>query len=132
MPSLNFRKRFFEDIVVQELGYNPRIEIKPAHLGNGFVRGVCRGYANNEVQHMAMYPNAYPFLVLDSLSDDRSKTKFQTCSTSQQEALRFLNGKEDERAMLNRLLGGDKTLYRLVNTSSYSLSHASHITSDNH
>ena len=132
MEPLEFRKHFFEDIVIRELGYNPRIEIKPAHLANGFFRAICGGYVNNEAQHMALYPKSYPFLALASLADPRLKAKIQTFSSSQQEALRFLDGKENERAMLNRLFGGDKTLYRLVNTSSYSLSHASHITNDNH
>jgi hypothetical protein len=133
MATLEFRKHFFEDIVIRELGYNPRIEIKPAHLANGFFRAICGGYANNEAQHWALYPKAYPYITPDSSPSDRSlRERFQAFSANQQNALRYLNGKEDKRAMLNALLGGDKTLYRLVNTSSYSLSHASHITNDNH
>ncbi len=133
MATLDFRKRFFEEIVIRKLGYNPRIEIKPAHLANGFFRAVCGGYANNEAQHMAIYPKAYPYLTPDSSPPDRRLgLRFQNFSPNQKEALRFLNGQEDKRAMLSALLGADKSLYRLVNTSSYSLSHSSHITNDNH
>lgn len=137
MMTIDFRKVFFEDIVNFELGYNPRIEIKPVHLANGLFRAVCGGYANNEAQHMAIYPKGYIALVPDSLSDALPygrtlRNKFPDYSSSQQDALRFLNGQEDKRAMLNALLGADKALYRLVQTSSYSLSHASHITTDNH
>lgn len=133
MPNMEFRKHFFEDIVIRELGYNPRIEIKPAHLANGFFRAICGGYINNEVQHMAIYPKAYPFLTPESLpSDPKLLSQFQKFNPIQQEALRFLSTKEGERAMLNALLGADKTMFRLVNTSSYSLSHSSHITNDNH
>ncbi|NLH46242.1 MAG: hypothetical protein GX451_08985, partial [Acholeplasmataceae bacterium] len=137
MMALDFRKVFFEDIVVRNLGYNPRIEIKPVHLANGLFRSICGGYANNEVLHMAIYPKEYTALVPDLTTESlpygrKLKNKFPDYSPDQQEALRFLNGKEDKRAMLNALLGADKALYRLVQTSSYSLSHASHITTDNH
>ncbi len=137
MMTLDFRKVFFEDIVVRNLGYNPRIEIKPVHLANGFFRAICGGYANNEVLHMAIYPKEYtalvPDLTTESLSYGRKlKNRFPDYSHDQQEALRFLNSQEDKRAMLNAVLGADKALYRLVQTSSYSLSHASHITTDNH
>jgi hypothetical protein len=133
MATLEFRKHFFEEIVTRELGYNPRIEIKPAHLANGFFRAICEGYANNEAQHMAIYPKAYPFLTPELITSDRRlKNKVQNFSPNQQNALRFLNGQDEKRAMLNALFGADKALYRFVNTSSYSLSHASHITNDNH
>jgi hypothetical protein len=137
MMVLDFRKVFFEDIVKRSLGYNPRIEIKPVHLANGLFRAICGGYANNEVLQMAIYPKEYTALVPDLTTDSlpygqKLKNRFPDYSPSQQDALRFLNGQEDKRAMLNALLGADKSLYRLVQTSSYSLSHASHITTDNH
>jgi hypothetical protein len=137
MTTLDFRKIFFEDIVIRSLGYNPRIEIKPVHLANGFFRAICGGYSNNEVLHMAIYPKEYTALVPDRKTDllpygRKLKSRFPDYSPDQQAALRFLNGQEDKRAMLNALLGADKALYRLVQTSSYSLSHASHITTDNH
>lgn len=133
VASLDYRQTFFEDVVASKLGYNPRIEIKPAHLANGFFRAICGGYVNNEAQHMAIYPKFYPVLDQDQLPpDSKLQSKFLKFSPSQLEALRFLNGREQERAMLYALLGADRTLYKLVNTSSYSLSHVSHITNDNH
>ncbi len=131
--SLDYRKHFFEDIVARKLGYNPRIEIKPAHLANGLFRAICDGYANNVAQHVAAYPQVYPVLVENSLpTNSNLRRVFAGLSSGQVEALRFLDGREQERAMLHALLGADKTLYKLVNTSSYSLSHASQITNDNH
>jgi hypothetical protein len=133
MTALEFRKHFFENIVVSKLGYNPRIEIKPAHLANGLFRAICGGYVNDEAQQMAIYPKAYPFLTTESpLIEGKLASRIERFTPHQREALRFLNGQEEKRAMMNSLLGADKTLFRLVNTSSYSLSHVSQITNDNH
>jgi hypothetical protein len=57
---LDYQITFFEEIARSRLGYDPRIEIKPAHLANGLFRAICGGYANNQAQHLAIYPKLYP------------------------------------------------------------------------
>ena len=126
---LDFRQHFFEDIVTTQLGYKPSIEIKPAHLANGFFRAVCGGYVNNEAQHQALYPQGYPILGPDLA---RRSDKFSQFTPTQQQALLFLNQNNGQREILHGLLSADKTVFKGVSTSSYSLSHASHVTSDNH
>ena len=131
---LDYRQDFFFKIIRATLGYTPAIEIKPSHLANGLFRAVCGGYLNNEPQHWASYPKGYPELVPDpmDLHQQRNRRLFERFSSQQQEALRFLDGKEREREMLHLLLSADKTVFRSVGTSSYTLSHSSHITNDNH
>ncbi|MBE2202327.1 MAG: hypothetical protein IAE79_27195 [Anaerolinea sp.] len=126
---LEFRQIFFEDIVTSQLGYKPSIEIKPAHLANGFFRAVCGGYVNNEAQHQALYPQGYPTLGPDPT---KQRDKFTQFAPTQQQALLFLKENEVQREILQGLLSADKAVFKGVSTSSYSLSHASHVTSDNH
>lgn len=121
---LDYREEFFYNIVKSKLGYTPSIEIKPAHLANGFFRAVCGRYVNNEAQHWALYPKGYP--------PDKIRNDLDKFSSQQQTALLSLLEREQEREMLFSLLAADRTVFRGVSTSSYSLSHASHITNDNH
>ena len=105
---MNFESTFFEEIVKENLFYNPRIEIKPVHLANGFFRAVCGWQSDHVAQHRTMYPSKYPDL-------DSS-----------------INLKTEDREMLYAVLGADGAIYGTPNFSSYTLSHVSHITSDNH
>lgn len=131
--AINFREIFFDQISDKILGYSLAIEIKPAHLANGFFRAVCNGYVNNTIQHKAIYPKKYPNLIPgDQGSDNKQKSDFENLVPQQQEALRFLNDRERDREMLFALLQADRTIFTSVNTSSYTLSHAGHVTSDNH
>lgn len=110
---MNFETEFFDKVVEQTMFYSPKIEIKPAHLANGFFRAVCGKYANASDQHAAINPKVYPGSVtLPSLLGDEENKRV--------------------REMLHALLGADATLYSKVNFSSYSLSHVTQITSDNH
>jgi hypothetical protein len=131
--QLSYTKAFFEDIVISKLGYNPRIEIKPAHLANGLFRAVCGGHFNNDVQHIALYPKGYPVLDAERIRRNKKlQQRLAIASPTQHEALDYLDTRPRTRGMLTALLGADKTMFRSVNTSAYTLSHASHLTSDNH
>ncbi len=68
--KLNYRDVFFYDIVNSILDYKPSIEIKPAHLANGFFRAICGGYVNNNEQHKSIYPKSFPSLVPNKDSSD--------------------------------------------------------------
>lgn len=128
---LDYREYFFFNIVRSTLGYTPAIEIKPAHLANGLFRAICGGYINNESQHWAIYPKRYSRLVPD-FRDPYQQKQWPQFTLRQQKALQFLDGKEKEREMLYLLLSADKTVFKSVRTSSYTLSHSSHVTNDNH
>ncbi len=109
---INFEQMLFDPIIQRHLLYDPKIAIKPAHLANGLFRAICRQqYINHKAQHQALYPKAYP-------QSDNS----------------FLDDSDNAyvREMLNELLGADHTIFKNVNQSSYTLSHSSHITNDNH
>jgi hypothetical protein len=124
VSKLDYRETFFYRISESFWGYKPWIEIKPAHLANGFFRAICGVYSNNPVQHKAVYPKYFANL--------REIPEFQSASTSQKNALDFFENRDEEREMLYLLLNADGTVFRGVNTSSYTLSHTSHITTDNH
>jgi hypothetical protein len=118
MTKIDFRKVFFYDLMSATLGYKPWIEIRPAHLANGLFGAVCGGYVNNKAQHVAIYPKATPINTFES--------------ELQEYAFSFLERHNDKRDMLHYLFSADKTVFKAVSTSSYSLSHANHVTSDNH
>jgi hypothetical protein len=131
--TYNFHQDFFEDPIVNDLGYSPRIEIKPAHLANGLFHAACGRYANNFAQHAAINFRDYPVLSLDDRSANaRLKSLISSLTSEQKVALTFLGKNPNRRRMLNTLLTADKTVFKTPNFSSYTLSHASHITSDNH
>ncbi len=102
---MNFEETFFDSIVKRTLFYDPKIEIKPVHLANGLFRAVCGCYTDDNRQHEVIHPrkNAQRVDVPRSV-----------------------------REMLPTLLGADGTLYGTPNFSSYTLSHVTHITNDNH
>lgn len=105
MRTMNFEKTFFDSIVERTLFYSPKIEIKPVHLANGLFRAICGCYADNKDQHEAIHP-----------------LKNAQCD----------NVPRAVREILPTLLGADGTLYGTPNFTSYTLSHVTHITSDNH
>src|SRR3712207_6542249 len=94
--ALDIRIDFFEDIVRRRLGYNPRIEIKPAHIANGLFRAISGGYLNNEALHFAIYPKIYPLLLSEQITNRQLQRKFQRFNPKQHQALRFLHGRERE------------------------------------
>lgn len=102
--NLNFESIFFDQTVEGTLFYSPKIEIKPVHLANGLFRAVCGKYVEAPDQHTAIYPKTYP-------NSDVN---------------------EQIRGVLNSILSADGTLFARAQMSSYTLSHVSHITSDNH
>ncbi len=110
---IDFVRAFFDEPVERTLFYSPKIEIKPAHLANGFFRAACGVYANAILQHQAIYPKAYP---------DPPRLP------------EYLRGKShaDARGMLHALLTADGTVFRKVDHSSYSSTHVSHLTRDHH
>ncbi len=113
MYSINIIK-VFDDIVDRVLGYSPKIEIKPVHLANGLFRAVHGEFLDKRdmlVQHKAFMPSHYP-----KASDIPE----------------FLQKNKLDRQMLHMLLSADKAVFKDVNFSSYTLTHATHITSDNH
>ncbi len=103
-PNINFEDVFFDKMVEETLFYSPKIEMKPVHLANGLFRAVCGKFAKADTQHEAVYPKGYP----DSNVD------------------------EQIREVLNSILSADSTLFNKARMSSYTLSHVSHITSDDH
>jgi hypothetical protein len=108
-----FETIFFDQIIDRTLFYSPKIEIKPAHLANGLFRAVCGKYADFQDQHEAIYPRAYP---------------------DPQNLPSYLRDTQNRRIreMLYGLLAADATVYSKPRFSSYTLSHVTHITSDNH
>ena len=102
--NFDFESIFFDQTVEETLFYSPKIEIKPVHLANGLFRAVCGKYAEAHDQHTAIYPKAYP----------------------------NSNVNEQIRGVLNSILSADGALFARAQMSSYTLSHVSHITSDNH
>lgn len=101
----------FDEVVNSKLLYSPKIEIKPAHLANGFFRAICGRYANARQQHEVLYPKAYP----------------------EPDYAFFANPKYGRaRELMHALFAADATVFAQVNVSSYTLSHASHVTTDNH
>ena len=108
-----FETIFFDQIIDRTLFYSPKIEIKPAHLANGFFRAVCGKYADFQDQHEAIYPKAYP--------EPRNLPAYLRDTQNQ-----------GIREMLYGLLSADAAVYRAPRLSSYTLSHVSQITSDNH
>lgn len=110
---INFESMLFDEVVQRVLLYSPKIEIKPAHLANGLFRSICGTSVNATSQHAAVYPKGYPTLP-DILPYS------------------YLNANKQVREMLNSLLAADSTVFQNVQQSSYSLSHVSHITNDNH
>jgi hypothetical protein len=102
--NLDFESIFFDQTVKETLFYSPKIEIKPVHLANGLFRAVCGKYAEALDQHIAIYPKAYP----------------------------NSNVNEQIRGVLNNILSADGALFARMHMSSYTLSHVSHITNDNH
>lgn len=128
MAPLDFRKTFFEDIVKTKLGYVPSIVVAPSHMANGFFREITGGYYNNEAQHRAIFAGINP------IPNDRDSfsRKFNSLSVHQQNALEFLQSHPPQRQILSQVFRADKTVFRSVGTSSYTLSHAQHTTNDNH
>lgn len=102
---MNFEADFFDSLIEQTLFYSPKIEIKPAHLANGLFRAVTGVVADDVEQHEAIHP--------------RKNEQLEEIP-------------RNVREMLPALLGADRTLYGTPRFSSYTLSHATHITSDNH
>lgn len=102
--NIDFESIFFDQTVEETLFYSPKIEIKPVHLANGLFRAVCGKFAEARDQHIAIYPKAYP----------------------------NSNVNEQIRGVLNNILSADGALFARAQMSSYTLSHVSHITSDNH
>jgi len=128
MASLDFRKTFFEEIVKAQLGYVPSIVVAPSHMANGFFREISGGYYNNEAQHRAISANVPPV----PNDTDGFRRKFDKFTEQQQNALRFLQRNPRQRQILSQSLRADKTSFKGVGTSSYTLSHAQHTTNDNH
>lgn len=102
--SVYFESTFFDQIMEETLFYSPKIAIKPVHLANGLFRAVCGAYAEAPDQHIAIYPK-----------------KYTESSVSEQ-----------IRGVLNNILSADSALFANARMSSYTLSHVSHITSDDH
>src|SRR5712692_2920522 len=102
--NIDFESIFFDQTVEEILFYSPKIEIKPVHLANGLFRAVCGKFAEALDQHIAIYPKRYP----------------------------NSNVNEQIRGVLNNILSADGALFAIAQMSSYTLSHVSHITSDNH
>src|SRR5713226_1794336 len=100
----DFERIFFDQTVEETLFYSPKIEIRPVHLANGLFRAVCGKYAEAPDQHIAVYPKVYPNSSVN----------------------------EQIRGVLNAILSADGALFARAQMSSYTLSHISHITSDNH
>ena len=128
MASLDFRETFFEEIVKAKLGYVPSIVLAPSHMANGFFREISGGYYNNEAQHRAIYASVNPM----PNDDDRFCRRFDALPLQQQNALKFLRGNPQQRQIISQSLRADKTSFKGVGTSSYTLSHAQHTTNDNH
>lgn len=108
---IQFERMLFDEVVNSRLLYSPKIEIKPAHLANGFFRAICGRYANARQQHQVLFPKAYP----------EPEQAFFADPT---------HGRA--RELMHALFSADATMFAQVNVSSYTLSHVSHITSDNH
>jgi hypothetical protein len=102
--NFDFESVFFDQTVERTLFYSPKIEIKPVHLANGLFRAICSKYAEAQDQHTAIYPKAHPNSSVD----------------------------EQIRGVLNSILSADGALFARAQMSSYTLSHVSHITNDNH
>src|SRR5450759_1726609 len=102
--SINFENVFFDKMIEETLFYSPKIEMKPVHLANGLFRAVCGKFADASDQHMVVYPKGNP----DS------------------------NVNEQIREVLNSILSADGALFGKARMSSYTLSHVSHITSEDH
>src|SRR5579864_8300547 len=102
--NFDFESIFFDQTVEETLFYSPKIEIKPVHLANGLFRAACRKYTEASDLHTAIYPKAYPNSNVD----------------------------EQIRGVLNSILSADGALFTREQMSSYTLSHISHITIDNH
>src|SRR5690242_8693179 len=95
--TLNFHQEFFEEPIVNDLGYSPRIEIKPAHLANGLFRAASGRYTNNLAQHAAINFRDYPVLSWDDKSSNaRLKSLVSSLTSEQKVALTFL-GKNTNR-----------------------------------
>lgn len=108
---IQFERMLFDAVVDSKLLYSPKIEIKPAHLANGLFRAICGKYANARQQHQVLYPKAYP----------------------QPDQAFFADPKHGRtRELMHALFSADTTVFAQVNVSSYTLSHATHITNDNH
>lgn len=110
VKAINFEEDIFDTVVSKGLFYDPKIIIKPAHLANGFFRAVCGCYTNSRQQHQVLYPKKYPDLpeAFSELEDGHL------------------------REILYAMLNADGRMYSNVSQSSYTSSHISHITSDNH
>jgi len=102
--TINFESMFFDQMIRETLFYSPKIDFKPVHLANGLFRAICGQFADARDQHIAVYPKG--------------------SSTSE------VN--ERIRSVLYNILSADGALFGSANTSSYTLSHVNHITSDNH
>lgn len=101
---LNFERSFFDELVDKTLFYSPKIEIKPVHLANGLFRAVCGKYANSERLHRSI------------------------CATGRSAS----GAGGDAQKIVHALFTADGAVFSKANFSSYTLSHISHITSDNH
>ncbi len=113
MSTINFESMVFDAIVSKHLLYDPKIAIHPAHLANGLFRAVCDSkYTNDTAQHQVLFPKGYPITDVNPFFAD--------------------NNHASARDMLHTLLNADHRMFHNVNTSSYTLTHASHITNDNH
>lgn len=128
MAALDFRKEFFEEIAKAQLGYLPWIAVAPSHMANGFFREIGGGYYNNEAQHRAIYAGVNPV----PNAQDPFRKKFDSLPAQQQNALAFLLDHPQQRQILSQALRADKTTFKGVGMSSYTLSHAQHATNDNH
>ncbi|NTV99784.1 MAG: hypothetical protein HGA19_00595 [Oscillochloris sp.] len=109
--TINFEQMLFDAVVDSKLLYSPKIEIKPAHLANGLFRAICGAYANAPEQHQVLYPKAYPKPDHEFFADPKHARA---------------------RELIYALFAADATMFAQVNVSSYTLSHLSHITNDNH
>lgn len=128
MNLIDFRETFFEEIVKTKLGYIPSIVAAPSHVANGFFREICGGYYNNEVQHRALFASLNPV----PNDNDRFRKIFNSLPEQQQNALKFMQENSPQRHILSQSFRADKTLFRGVGTSSYTLGHSQHTTNDNH
>lgn len=102
--NTDFESIFFDQTIEKTLFYSPKIEIKPVHLANGLFRAICGVYTEARDQHMTIYPKGYP----------------------------NSNVNEQIRGVLHSILSADGALFARAQMSSYTLSHITHITSDNH